>query len=286
MRIEAERLTYIYGPGLPWEKRALDDLSLRIEEGEFVGLVGETGSGKSTLVQLLNGILRPTSGRVLLDGVDLTDRRKPVWKARLQVGLVFQFPESQLFAETVAEDIAFGPRNLGLDRQEVSKRVEESLLKVGLEPALFRQRSPFTLSGGEKRLVAIAGILAMCPRVLIVDEVTAGLDPRGKRDILTRIKLLHRNERTTVIMVSHDMDEIASLVERVVVLKGGRICRQGQTTEVFSDEESLAGCGIRLPTIPQILSSLGRAGWRLPVSIFDVQEAARLIAQECHRGAV
>jgi len=286
MRIEAEHLTYIYGPGLPWEKRALDDVSLQFEEGEFVGLVGETGSGKSTLVQLLNGLLRPTSGRVLLDGVDLTDKKAPIWKARLQVGLVFQFPESQLFAETVAEDIAFGPRNLGLSRQEVAKRVEESLLKVGLEPARFRQRSPFTLSGGEKRLVAIAGILAMEPRVLIVDEVTAGLDPRGKRDILTRIKLLHRNERVTVIMVSHDMDEIASLVERVVVLKGGRICRQGLTREVFSDEESLAGCGIQLPTIPHILSSLVKAGWSLPVSIFDVREAARLIAQEYHDGII
>lgn len=286
MRIEAEHLTYIYGPGLPWEKRALDDVSLEFKEGEFVGLVGETGSGKSTLVQLLNGLLRPTSGRVLLDGVDLTDRRTPIWKARLQVGLVFQFPESQLFAETVAEDIAFGPRNLGLSRQEVTKRVEESLLKVGLEPDRFRQRNPFTLSGGEKRLVAIAGILAMCPRVLIVDEVTAGLDPQGKRDILTRIKLLHRDEGTTVIMVSHDMDEIASLVERIVVLKNGHICRQGRTGEVFSDEKLLAGCGVRLPTIPQILSSLGKAGWRLPVSIFDVREAARLIAQEYHHGAV
>jgi energy-coupling factor transport system ATP-binding protein len=286
MRIEAAGIGYTYGPGLPWEKRALDDVSFQVEGGEFIGLIGETGSGKSTLVQILNGLLRPSVGTVMLDGLNIFNRKLPIAKVRAQVGLVFQFPEQQLFAETVAEDVAFGPRNLGLISQEVSRRVEEALLKVGLDPAKFRPRNPFTLSGGEKRLVAIAGILAMRPSVLIVDEVTAGLDPRGKRDILTRLKLLHRNDGATVIMVSHDMDEVVSLAERVIVLQEGRIVLQGPTRQVFSQADSLRKAGLDLPTIPGFLDALNQCGWSLPIATFDVKEAALSIARELRHGSL
>ncbi|MEI6530289.1 MAG: energy-coupling factor transporter ATPase [bacterium] len=285
MRIEAKHLTYIYGPGLPWEKRALSDVSFSIESGEFIGLIGETGSGKSTLVQILNGLLRPTEGTILLDGSDISNRKVDLHRIRAQVGLVFQFPEQQLFAETVAEDVAFGPKNLGVPKEEIGKRVDEALLKVGLRPQSLRDRSPFTLSGGEKRLVSIAGVLAMRPKVLILDEVTAGLDPKGKKEILARIQLLHRVEKATIILVSHDMDEIALLSQRILILKEGKLILEGSPVEIFTRAQDVRSAGLDLPTLPRILSDLRCRGFQLPTAIFEVGEAARWIRKELFRAA-
>ncbi|MDI6869132.1 MAG: energy-coupling factor transporter ATPase [Coprothermobacterota bacterium] len=285
MRIEAKNITYVYGSGLPWEKKALDNVSLTVEEGEFVGLIGETGSGKSTLVQILNGLLKPSSGEVLIDGVNIFKEKGLLSRVRFQIGLIFQFPEQQLFAETVFDDVAFGPRNMGLGFEEVSWRVEEALLKVGLNPLHFRSRSPFSLSGGEKRLVAIAGVLAMKPKVLILDEVTAGLDPKGKKEILARIQLLHKNEKATIIMVSHDMDEIAALAEKIVILKEGRVVLSGKPEYVFFRPELLEAQGLTLPTLPGLLFSLRQCGWNLPTAVFDLKEASRLIKEELSRAS-
>lgn len=285
MRIEAKNLTFIYGAGLPWERKALDDVSFSVEEGEFVGLIGETGSGKSTLVQILNGILRPTSGEVLLDGVNIFKEKALLSKVRFQIGLIFQFPEQQLFAETVFEDVAFGPRNMNLDQEEVSRRVEEALLKVGLNPPQFKNRSPFSLSGGEKRLVAIAGVLAMKPRVLILDEVTAGLDPKGKKEILARIQLLHQKEKATIIMVSHDMDEIAALAQKIIILKQGRVVLSGTPEEVFSRGDVIEEHGLSLPTIPKLFYLLKECGWDLPTTVLDLKEACRLIKEGLTRAS-
>jgi energy-coupling factor transport system ATP-binding protein len=285
VRIEAKHLTYIYGPGLPWEKRALSDVSFSIESGEFIGLIGETGSGKSTLVQILNGLLRPTEGTILLDGSDISNRKVDLHRIRAQVGLVFQFPEQQLFAETVAEDVAFGPKNLGVPKEEIGKRVDEALLKVGLRPQSLRDRSPFTLSGGEKRLVSIAGVLAMRPKVLILDEVTAGLDPKGKKEILARIQLLHRVEKATIILVSHDMDEIALLSQRILILKEGKLILEGSPVEIFTRAQDVRSAGLDLPTLPRILSDLRCRGFQLPTAIFEVGEAARWIRKELFRAA-
>lgn len=285
MRIEAKHLTYIYGQGLPWEKRALSDISFSIESGEFIGLIGETGSGKSTLVQILNGLLRPTEGTILLDGSDISNRKVDLHRIRAQVGLVFQFPEQQLFAETVGEDVAFGPKNLGVPKEEIGKRVDEALLKVGLLPQSLRDRSPFTLSGGEKRLVSIAGVLAMCPKVLILDEVTAGLDPKGKKEILARIQLLHRVEKATIILVSHDMDEIALLSQRILILKEGKLILEGSPVEIFNRAQDVRSAGLDLPTLPRILSELRCRGFQLPTAIFEIGEAARWIRKELFRAA-
>lgn len=285
MRIEAKHLTYIYGQGLPWEKRALSDVSFLIESGEFIGLIGETGSGKSTLVQILNGLLRPTEGTILLDGSDISNRKVDLHRIRAQVGLVFQFPEQQLFAETVGEDVAFGPKNLGVPKEEIGKRVDEALLKVGLLPQSLRDRSPFTLSGGEKRLVSIAGVLAMCPKVLILDEVTAGLDPKGKKEILARIQLLHRVEKATIILVSHDMDEIALLSQRILILKEGKLILEGSPVEIFNRAQDVRSAGLDLPTLPRILSELRCRGFQLPTAIFEIGEAARWIRKELFRAA-
>lgn len=286
MRLEAKHLTYIYGLGLPWEKKALADVSFVVDSGQFIGVIGETGSGKSTLVQILNGLMRPTSGQVLIDGVDIFDRKVDIRQIRQRVGLIFQFPEHQLFAETVFEDVAFGPRNLRLRPDEIKDRVEEALLKVGLDPGRFRSRSPFSLSGGEKRLVAIAGVLAMQPNFLILDEVTAGLDPKGKREILARLQLLHDKEQATIIMVSHDMDEIAALAEKIIILKEGRIVLTGTPTEIFSHPEEVESCGLTLPFFPQLFVNLNRKGWHLPVGVFEIKEAVRLILREFSRAAL
>ncbi len=285
MRIEAKHLTYIYGQGLPWEKRALSDVSFSIESGEFIGLIGETGSGKSTLVQILNGLLRPTEGTILFDGSDISNRKVDLHRIRAQVGLVFQFPEQQLFAETVGEDVAFGPKNLGVPKEEIGKRVDEALLKVGLLPQSLRDRSPFTLSGGEKRLVSIAGVLAMCPKVLILDEVTAGLDPKGKKEILARIQLLHRVEKATIILVSHDMDEIALLSQRILILKEGKLILEGSPVEIFNRAQDVRSAGLDLPTLPRILSELRCRGFQLPTAIFEIGEAARWIRKELFHAA-
>jgi energy-coupling factor transport system ATP-binding protein len=285
MRIEVKNVTFFYGQGLPWEKKALDNVSLMIEEGEFVGLIGETGSGKSTLVQLLNGLLKPYSGEVLIDGVNIFKDRSILSKVRFNIGLIFQFPEQQLFAETVFDDVAFGPRNLGLEPEEVAHRVEEALLKVGLNPIYFGSRSPFSLSGGEKRLVAIAGVLAIKPKVLILDEPTAGLDPKEKKEILARLQLLHKKEKATILMVTHDMDEVATLAEKIYILKEGRVALWGKPEEVFSQPELLEALGLSLPSLPKLLFSLKQCGFNLPTAVFDLKEASRLIKEELSRAS-
>lgn len=280
MRIEVKHVTFFYGQGLPWEKKALDNVSLTVEEGEFVGVIGETGSGKSTLVQLLNGLLKPSSGEVLIDGVDIFKDRKLLPRVRFDIGLIFQFPEQQLFAETVFDDVAFGPRNLGLEPEEVTRRVEEALLKVGLNPLHFGSRSPFSLSGGEKRLVAIAGVLAIKPKVLVLDEPTAGLDPKGKKEILARLQLLHEKEKATIVMVTHDMDEIATLAEKIFILKEGKVALSGKPGEIFSQPELLEALGLSLPSIPKLLLALKECGFHVPTAVFDLREATKLIKEE------
>ena len=223
MSIKIENLTHVYMPKTPFEKKALDDINLVIEDGEFLALIGHTGSGKSTLIQHLNGLLEPSSGRILVDEVDITNKETKLTDIRKKIGLVFQYPEYQLFEETIEKDIAFGPNNLGLSEEEVSNRVKKSMEMVGLDYETYKEVSPFDLSGGQKRRVAIAGVIAMEPKVLILDEPTAGLDPKGRDDILEQIKILHEKYKMTIVLVSHSMEDVGKLAERIVVMNKGKI---------------------------------------------------------------
>ena len=247
MPIQVEHLTHTYMPGSPFSAVALNDVSLTIEDGELIGLLGHTGSGKTTLVQHLNGLIKPTSGRVVVDGLDLTQKGVSLLEVRKKVGLVFQYPEYQLFEETVAKDIAFGPRNMGLDAEEIDRRVRGAMLQVGLNYDEVAERSPFELSGGQMRRVAIAGVLAMRPRVLILDEPTAGLDPAGRNSILQMIRDLHAAGGLTVIMVSHSMDDISTLATRLVVMSRGELVMTGTPREVFTQQEKLRSIGLGVP---------------------------------------
>ncbi len=258
------------------ESRALEGITLRVSRGEMVAVIGPTGSGKSTLIQHFNGLLRPTSGTVLVEGEDLwaprTDRRK----ARRRIGLLFQFPEYQLFEETVRRDVSYGPKNLGLAEPEIEERVEEALAQVGLDPVRFGSRSPFTLSGGEMRRVAMAGVLAMRPSVLVLDEPTAGLDPRGREDLLQTVLSLH-GEGMTVVLVTHNMDEAARLATRIIVLEAGRVEMEGTPAEVFADEEALDRIGLGVPQAARLVGMLRRGG--IPVGdALSITEARRAIA--------
>ena len=247
MSIRLERVSYTYQVGASRAVEALKDVSLEIEAGEFVGLIGPTGSGKSTLVQHFNGLLLPTEGKVFVDGVDLTKPDTELRGIRQKVGMVFQYPEHQLFGETVYEDVGFGPRNGGLSEEEIEERVRESLAYVGLDYGALRDRSPFELSGGQKRRVAIAGVLAMRPSVLILDEPTAGLDPKGRDEILDRVKALQEERGVTVVLVSHSMEDVARLVERIIVMEKGRVALDGTPTEVFRQAEQLKSMGLGVP---------------------------------------
>ena len=243
MPLVVEKLNHTYMKGGPYETQALSDISFTIQDGEFVGLIGHTGSGKSTLVQHLNGLLQPTSGRVLVDGTDLADKNADRKQIRCKVGLVFQYAENQLFEETVAKDIAFGPKNLGLDAGEVDRRVREAMRQVSLDYDRISGKSVFDLSGGQKRRVAIAGVLAMKPSVLVLDEPCAGLDPHGREEILGLIRRLHRESGATIVMVSHSMDDVAQLAERVMVMHRGHLVMDGRPEEIFSRGEELrTGC--------------------------------------------
>ena len=245
MSIVIEHLNYVYMQGGPYETRALDDVSLTIHDGEFIGLIGHTGSGKSTLVQHLNGLILPTSGKITVDGMDLAEKSTDRRAIRRRVGLVFQYPENQLFEETVAKDIAFGPKNLGLDEAEIDRRVRTAMRRVALDYDKLAQRSVFELSGGQMRRVAIAGVLAMEPQTLVLDEPCAGLDPRGREEILGLISDLHRESGATIVMVSHSMDDVAALAERVIVMNHGKVAMDGAPREIFSRGEELrhrAGC--------------------------------------------
>ena len=235
MSIKIENLTHVYMPKTPFEKKALDNVNLTIEDGEFLALIGHTGSGKSTLIQHLNGLLEPSSGRILVDEVDITSKEVKLTDIRKKIGLVFQYPEYQLFEETIEKDVAFGPNNLGLSAEEVSNRVKKSMEMVGLDYETYKDVSPFDLSGGQKRRVAIAGVIAMEPKVLILDEPTAGLDPKGRDDILEQIKILHEKYKMTIVLVSHSMEDVGKLAERIVVMNGGKSELLGKPSEIFKE---------------------------------------------------
>ena len=276
--IEVKNLTHVYNEGLPHETTALDDISFRIEDGSFVGIIGHTGSGKSTLLQHLNGLLKPSSGTIVIDGVDITDSHTKMLDIRRKVGLVFQYPEYQLFEETVAKDVAFGPSNLGLGQEEIDERVRRSIELVGLDYNHVKDTSPFELSGGQKRRVAIAGVLAMEPEVLVLDEPTAGLNPKAHFDILNMVQDIHLREHNITIFVSHNMNDIARMSDQVLVIHKGRLAMNGTPAEVFAREEELKSMGLALPDATEIVSRLRKEGMDLPQDCLTVDQAADAIA--------
>ena len=277
MPIVIEHLNYVYMSGGPYETKALDDVNLTIADGEFVGLIGHTGSGKSTLVQHLNGLLLPTGGKIFVDGIDVADKNTDRRAIRRRVGLVFQYPENQLFEETVEKDIAFGPKNLGLDEAEIARRVKDAMRKVALDYDTLHERSVFELSGGQMRRVAIAGVLAMEPQVLVLDEPCAGLDPRGREEILGLIRDLHRQSGTTIVMVSHSMDDVASLTERVIVMNHGKVAMDGTPREVFSRGEQLREMGLDVPQAVILADKLRARGFDVPEGVYRVEEIRAVI---------
>jgi energy-coupling factor transport system ATP-binding protein len=273
MIIELKDVDYIYNPGTPFEKKALDKINLQVEEGEFIGLIGHTGSGKSTLVQHLNGLMKPTAGKIIIDGQDLSSKETKMKSVRQKVGLVFQYPEHQLFEETIYKDIAFGPKNLGLSEEEVDKRVRDAMELVGLDFEELKERSPFELSGGQKRRVAIAGVIAMKPKVLILDEPTAGLDPKGRDDILDEIRKIYDKENITIILVSHSMEDIARLVNRIFVMHRGKVALDGPTREVFSKTDELEEMGLGIPQITKFMKAFKGKGNDVKDDILTIEEA-------------
>lgn len=277
MSIQVKNLEHIYNPGLPHESKALDDVSFEIEDGQFVGIIGHTGSGKSTLVQHLNGLLKPTSGQIIVDDENLTAEGISLIDVRKRVGLVFQYPEYQLFEETVAKDISFGPRNLGLNEDEILERVKEAMELVNLPYEQFAEKSPFDLSGGQKRRVAIAGVIAMKPKILILDEPTAGLDPKAHQDVLNMIKDIHNKEGNITIFVSHNMNDVAKLSDKILVMHGGKCVLQGTPKEVFAKDEYLKEIGLDLPDVTQLLQNLQCRGVTVPKGVFDIDTAEEFI---------
>ena len=275
MSICVENVSYIYGKGAPFEKAALSNVSLTIEKGEFIGIIGHTGSGKSTLIQHLNGLLHPTEGRVTVDGVDLAGKSKEALAKRHSVGMVFQYPEHQLFEETVAKDIAFGPHNQGYDEEEIKKRVKSAMKFAGIDYEMFAERSPFRLSGGQQRRVAIAGVIAMHPDFLILDEPSAGLDPVGRREIFSRIRSWYEKGIFSVILVSHNMDDIARLATRLLVMHEGRIILDGNPMDIFlHHRKELQDCGVDAPPLTQTLLYLKEKGIPVPEDAKTAKEAA------------
>ena len=274
--IELKNVSCIYSENGPFETVAVSDISLKIEKGKFYGLIGHTGSGKTTLVQLIAGLLKPTEGEIWIDGVNIADKRIKTKDVTGKTGLVFQYPEYQLFEETVFEDVAFGPKNLGFSDEEVKEKVKKALDAVGISEKYYN-KSPFELSGGQKRRVAIAGILSMEPQILILDEPTAGLDPGGRDDILAEISSLQREKGITVILVSHSMEDIAKVCEKVIVINGGKIEMAGNTKEVFAQSERLEGIGLSIPQISKVLSGLREKGINLPCDILTVDDAEKAI---------
>ncbi len=269
--IRVENLTHTYGENTPFCRSAVKDVNMEIMEGEFLGVIGHTGSGKSTLIQHLNGLLRPTSGRILLGDRDIWEDPKKIRDVRFRVGLVFQYPEYQLFEETVYKDVAFGPKNMGLDEKEIDRRVRAALAFSGLGEELL-EKSPFDLSGGQKRRVAIAGVIAMEPEVLILDEPSAGLDPAGRRSLLENIRAYHREKGTTVVMVSHSMDEVAENVDRIVVLANAGVVMSGAPHEVFSRAQELMDVGLNVPQVTQVAMELKRRGVDIDPAVYTVAD--------------
>lgn len=277
MSILVKDLEYVYMPGTPYETMALKGVDIEINEGEFVGLIGPTGSGKSTFIQNLNGLLKPTSGSIVIKGLTINAQSKNLKEVRKKIGLVFQYPEYQLFEETVYKDVAFGPKNLGLSKDEIDKRVRESLLIVGMDTDEIGERSPFELSGGQRRRVAIAGVIAMRPEVLILDEPAAGLDPAGRDEILGSIASMHKTYGDTIILVSHSMEEIARLVDRIIVMEDGRIVMDDIPSEIFKKADLLREMGLGVPQITRAMNALKKRGIILPDDIFTVEQAEQAI---------
>lgn len=276
MPIEIKHLDHIYMAGSPFETKALDDVSLTINDGEFIGLIGHTGSGKSTLVQHLNGLMRPDGGSVIVDGMDISDKNTDLREVRRRVGLVFQYPEHQLFEESVRKDVSFGPRNLGCDEDEIERRVRDACAQVGLGEDML-DKSPFDMSGGQKRRVAIAGVLAMQPKVLVLDEPTAGLDPRGRSELIALIRQLHEDAGNTIVMVSHSMDDIASLAQRIIVMNKGRVAMDGTPREVFSHPKELLDMHLGVPAAARLAMALRERGYDIPGDVYALDEIRDLI---------
>ena len=276
MSIEINHLTHIYNKDTIFQKIALNDVNLKIEDGEFIGLIGHTGSGKSTLIQHLNALIAPTKGEILLDGENIHADKSKLKSVRQSIGLVFQYPEHQLFEMTIYKDVAFGPTNMGLDEEEINRRVVDALNTVGISQDLY-EKSPFELSGGQKRRVAIAGILAMKPKVLVLDEPTAGLDPRGRDEILNAIKEMHEKLGITVILVSHSMEDVARLVDRIIVMYKGEVAITGTPKEVFKHVRRLEAIGLAAPQISYVFTKLKEKGFVVPDDVYTTEEATEVL---------
>lgn len=272
MSIKIENLVHVYMPKSPFEKVALNNVNIEINKGEFVALIGHTGSGKSTLIQHMNGLLKPTSGKIIVDGQDITKEGVKLTDIRKKVGLVFQYPEYQLFEETIEKDIEYGPRNLGLEQEEITRRVKKAMNMVGLDYETYRNKSPFDLSGGQKRRVAIAGVIAMEPQILILDEPTAGLDPKGRDDILEQIKILHDEYKMTIILVSHSMEDVGKLAERIIVMNNGEVALEGTPSEVFKEVETLERIGLAVPQVTYLMRALRQKGFDVSDEIYTISQ--------------
>ena len=281
--IKTENLNYVYSEKTPFEKSALKNVNIEIEEGEFVGIIGHTGSGKSTLVQHFNGLVKPTSGKIFVDGKDIWENEKDIASLRFKVGLVFQYPEYQLFDETVASDIAFGPRNMGLDDEEIKARVQMAAHYVGLTDEILA-KSPFDLSGGQKRRAALAGVLAMKPKVLILDEPTAGLDPIGRDTILSRISKFREESNTTVLLVSHSMEDVAKVADKVLVMNQGQAVMYDTVEKVYAHSDELHEMGLNVPHITKVVSKLRKNGVDIPAGIYTVDKAYEAILELFKKG--
>ncbi len=280
MSIKVENLTHIYSPGTPFESRALSKVNFEIADGEFVGLIGHTGSGKSTLIQHLNGLLKASEGKIWIDDMDITAKDITLTDVRKKVGLVFQYPEYQLFEETVEKDIAFGPSKLSLTKEEIKARVKEAMETVGMNYEQYKEVSPFELSGGQKRRVAIAGVIAMKPKVLILDEPTAGLDPHGRDEILAQIKEIQKKNKTTVILVSHSMDDVSRLVNRLIVMNRGSVEFDGTPREIFCHQKRMEEIGLGVPKVVELANALRAKGWNIPEDILTLEEMKQAIMKE------
>lgn len=276
MSIKIENVNYVYGEGTAFRKQALTDINLEIPDGQFIGMIGHTGSGKSTLIQHLNGLIKATSGKIFYNGENIYEEGYRMKDLRSKVGLVFQYPEHQLFEADVFTDVCFGPKNLGLDKGEIEKRAREALCQVGLDESYYK-KSPFELSGGQKRRVAIAGILAMHPQVLILDEPTAGLDPKGRDEILDQVAKLHREQKITVILVSHSMEDVANYVDRIIVMNRGQVFLDGIPAEVFSHYKELEEVGLAAPQVTYMAQALKKQGWDIDTSATTIEEAKQAI---------
>lgn len=277
MPIKVENLIHIYNENSPYETIALDHINVEIQDGDFVGIIGHTGSGKSTFIQHLNGLLKPKSGKIYIDDTDITDKKIKAAEIRRKVGLVFQYPEYQLFEETVYKDVAFGPKNLGLEDIEVERRVKDAIQMVGLDYEDIKDKSPFDLSGGQKRRVAIAGVIAMKPQVLILDEPTAGLDPKGHKEILQIIKNMHVKEKNTILLVSHNMGDIAELADKIIVMEKGKIVLTGTPQEVYEKADYIEKIGLGLPPAMMLMRALKQRGKKVETNIMTIDEAEEQI---------